>query len=182
MKKICKFTILFIMVGIITISGINIQFTNTAIVTQTSVNAATTGQKEALGEAKSYLSFMAFSKKGLIKQLKYEGYSTKEAKYAVKHCKANWKKQAKKMAKSYLKSSSFSKKRLKKQLKYEGFTNVQANYGVKHCGANWKKQAKKTAENYLEIFDFSEDELYNQLEYEGFTDAQIRYALWKVGY
>lgn len=92
---------------------------------------ATFGQKNALKQAKRYLNTMAFSKKGLIKQLKYEGYTTKEANYAVKHCNANWKKQAVKKAKQYLFTMSFSKKRLISQLKYEGFTKKQAEYGAK---------------------------------------------------
>ncbi len=95
------------------------------------VEAVSIGKQNALKQAKSYLSCMAFSKKGLIEQLKFEGYTTAQAKYAVNHCKVSWKKQAVKKAKSYLKSSAFSKSGLLDQLKYEGFTTVQAKYGVK---------------------------------------------------
>ena len=104
------------------------------VTTQVTVQAATLGQKNAVKKAQSYLSFMAFSKKGLIEQLKYEGYSTSEAKYGVKHCKVNWKKQAVKKAKSYLKMMAFSKSGLIEQLRYEGFTKKQANYAVKKVG------------------------------------------------
>lgn len=88
------------------------------------------GKKNALRSAEMYLNSSAFSKTGLIKQLKYEGYKEAEAKYAVDHCSADWKEQAYKSAKQYLKTMSFSKSGLYDQLKYEGFTDEQARYGV----------------------------------------------------
>lgn len=91
----------------------------------------TAGQRNAKKKAKSYLSFMSFSRKGLIEQLKFEGFSTKDAKYGVDALKVNWNKQAVKKAKSYLSYSSFSKSGLYDQLIFEGFTASQANYGVK---------------------------------------------------
>lgn len=96
----------------------------------TVAKAATFAQKNALTKAKAYLAYSAFSKKGLKKQLKFEGFSNKEAAYAVNHCRANWKKQAVKKAKEYLKFSAFSKKQLYQQLIFEGFTKAQAKYGV----------------------------------------------------
>lgn len=92
--------------------------------------AATAGQKNALKKAKDYLSVMAFSESGLIKQLKFDGFTKSEAKYAVKHCGASWKKQAVKKAKSYLDIMAFSKSGLIKQLKFDGFTESEAKYGV----------------------------------------------------
>lgn len=92
------------------------------------------GCQNALSKAEDYLDYSAFSKKGLIDQLKYEGYSTKEAKYAVNHVKVNWKEQAAKKAKDYMDYSSFSKSGLIDQLKYEGFTDAQARYGAKQVG------------------------------------------------
>lgn len=96
----------------------------------TVAKAATFAQQNALTKAKAYLAYSAFSKKGLKKQLKFEGFSNKEATYAVNHCRANWKKQAVKKAKEYLKFSAFSKKQLYQQLIFEGFTKAQAKYGV----------------------------------------------------
>lgn len=90
----------------------------------------TRGEENALDAAYSYLNSMAFSYNGLIKQLKYEGYSQEEATYAVDHCGADWKEQAVKMAESYLEHSAFSHDGLVKQLEYEGFTHAQATYGV----------------------------------------------------
>ena len=96
----------------------------------TEVYEPTTGEENALNKAFDYLDYNAFSKSGLIKQLKYEGFTTKEAKYAANNCNANWKDQAYKKATSYLGSQAFSKSGLIKQLEYEGFTNSQAKYGA----------------------------------------------------
>ena len=51
--------------------------------------ALTTGQRNALGSAESYLSTMPFSYSGLIEQLEYEGYSTEDATYAADNCGAD---------------------------------------------------------------------------------------------
>ena len=93
-------------------------------------DAVTPGMKNALRSAKSYLRFSAFSHPGLIDQLKYEGYSQKEATYAADNCGADWNEQAEKSAKSYLETMAFSRSSLIEQLEYEGFTHDQAVYGV----------------------------------------------------
>lgn len=98
------------------------------------VNSMTIGQKNALGSAKSYLSFSAFSYTGLIKQLEFEKYSHADAVFAADNCGANWFEQAAKSAKSYLSFATFSREGLIKQLEYEGFTHEQAVYGVEANG------------------------------------------------
>lgn len=92
------------------------------------------GKKNALRSAQSYLQFSAFSYKGLIEQLEYEGYSKEDATYAVDNCGADWFAQAKKSAESYISISSFSKSGLIDQLEYEGFTHEQAVYGAEAVG------------------------------------------------
>lgn len=94
----------------------------------------TMGQRNAVKSARSYLDLMAFSRSGLITQLKYEGYSTEEATYAVDNAGADWNKQAAKSAQSYLDLMAFSRSELISQLVYEGFTQEQANYGVTAVG------------------------------------------------
>jgi Host cell surface-exposed lipoprotein len=79
---------------------------------------------------RGHLAYQAFSRKGLIEQLKYEGYSKAEAEYAVDAINVNWKEQAVKSAKDYLDYQSFSRSGLIEQLEYEGFTHAQAVYGV----------------------------------------------------
>ena len=98
------------------------------------VEAATIGEQNALSQAKNYLSTMAFSKKGLKKQLMFEGYSKEEASYAVKNCGANWKQQAYKKGKTYLDTMSFSRQGLIDQLKFDGFSAKQAEYAAKKLG------------------------------------------------
>ena len=88
----------------------------------------------AVRSAKTYLQYQAFSYKGLIKQLKFEKYSTSDATYGASHSGANWKKEAVEAAKGYLQSQAFSRSGLISQLKYEGFTSSQALYGVRATG------------------------------------------------
>ena len=86
--------------------------------------------RNALQSAKDYLDAMSFSRKSLIEQLEYEGYSSSEAEYAVEHCGADWNEQACDMARDYLEVMAFSRSSLIEQLEFEGFTHSQAVYGV----------------------------------------------------
>ncbi|MCD4527431.1 Ltp family lipoprotein [Nocardioides sp. cx-173] len=70
----------------------------------------------------------------MIKQLKFEGFSQKDAEYGVDAQKANWKKQAAASAQTYLDMSSFSRDGLIQQLKFEGYTQEQAEYGATQVG------------------------------------------------
>lgn len=99
-------------------------------------SSATMGEKNALKSAKSYLSLgTGFSRSGLIKQLKFEGYTDSESEYAAKNCGADWKKEAVKCAAAYLALDiGFSKAKLIEQLEYEGFTHDQAVYGAEQNG------------------------------------------------
>lgn len=94
----------------------------------------TTGQRNAIASAKSYLQYSAFSRDGLIHQLEYEQYSTEDATFAADNCGADWNEQAALSAKSYLEYSSFSRDGLIEQLEFEGFTTEQAIYGVEANG------------------------------------------------
>ena len=96
-------------------------------------DGTTMGERMALSSAKNYLRTMGFSKKGLIKQLEFEGYSTEEATYAVNNCGADWKEQAVRVAKDYLNTMSFSKQGLIDQLEFEGFTSEEAAYGAEQA-------------------------------------------------
>lgn len=96
--------------------------------------AMTNSQQQAVKKAKSYLDFTAFSRSGLIKQLKFEGFSEADATFAVDSLNADWNAQADAKAKSYLEFTSFSHSGLIKQLKFEGFTDAQAAHGVASVG------------------------------------------------
>lgn len=138
--------------------------------------APTAREQSALRSAKNYLRVANFSYKGLIEQLEYEGYTTKEATYAADHCGANWNEQALKSAKAYLDLTAFSYKGLIDQLEFGGYTTAEATYGADHCGADWYEQAKRAAAEYLSLMSFSRSKLIDQLEFSGFTHDQAVYG------
>jgi pyruvate/2-oxoglutarate dehydrogenase complex dihydrolipoamide acyltransferase (E2) component len=94
----------------------------------------TVAQENAIESARSYLDFAGFSRKGLIDQLVYEGYSKKDATIAVDRIKPNWGKEAVQSAESYLEFSSFSRSGLIEQLEYEGFTPGEAAFAANKVG------------------------------------------------
>lgn len=96
--------------------------------------AATMSQKQAIRKAESYLDYTAFSRKSLIEQLEYEGFSTADSTYAVDSIEVDWREQAVKKAESYLDYTSFSRQGLIEQLEYEGFSNADASYAVSQVG------------------------------------------------
>lgn len=106
--------------------------------------ALTLAQENAVRSAESYLSFTAFSKKGLIEQLTSEygeGFEVADAKFAVKYLEENdlvdWNAEAVEAAESYLELSSFSRSGLYDQLTSEygsGFTDKQAKHALTAVG------------------------------------------------
>lgn len=94
----------------------------------------TVAQENAIETAQNYLDMSAFSREGLIKQLKFEGYTEKDATFAVDTIKPNWKKQAAESAENYLDMTAFSRAGLIKQLEFEGYTEAQAVFGVNQAG------------------------------------------------
>jgi len=93
-----------------------------------------TGQQQAVESAQSYVDMGGFSRKALIEQLVFEGFSKAEAEFAVDYIGPDWNAQAAQSAKSYLDMGGFSRKALIEQLIYEGFTQAQAEYGVNAAG------------------------------------------------
>jgi Host cell surface-exposed lipoprotein len=94
----------------------------------------TVSQANAIESADNYLGYTAFSRSGLIKQLKFEKFSTADATYAVDHITVDGTEQADKSAKNYMDYSSFSRAGLIEQLKFEGFTQAQAQHGATSVG------------------------------------------------
>ena len=103
-------------------------------VNETARGKMTTSQEQAVRKAEQYLDYSAFSKKGLIKQLKYEGFSAEDATFAVENIQVDWNEQAATKAEQYLDNGAFSRKGLIRQLEYEGFTQEQAEYGANAVG------------------------------------------------
>ena len=62
----------------------------------------TKGQESARRSAESYLDMSGFSRSGVIKQLKFEGYSEADATYAVDALSPDWSAEAAKSAENYL--------------------------------------------------------------------------------
>lgn len=80
--------------------------------------------------AEQYVSHQAFSRSGLIEQLKFEGYSDADATAAVDEISPDWNEQAAKSAAQYLSLESFSRSGLREQLEFDGFSASEAEYGV----------------------------------------------------
>ena len=149
-------------------------------------------QENALESAQSYLEYSAFSRSGLIDQLKYEGFSKADATFAVDSLDVDWKEQAAKSAESYLEYSSFSRSGLIEQLEYEGFSSAEAEYGAGVAfggsgsdesddggsgGSVSRDNAVESAISYLEYSAFSRSGLIDQLEYEGYSESDATYAV-----
>ena len=96
--------------------------------------AATENQQKALDKANEYVDTLPLSRKGLIKQLEYDGYTTDVATYAADNCSVNWNKEAKEMAEQYMDSTTYTYKDMVQQLEAEGFTKKQAKFGAKAVG------------------------------------------------
>ena len=90
----------------------------------------TSGQDNAVRSAEDYLSMSGFSRKGLIEQLTFEGYSKKDAAFAADYLNVNWNKEAAQSAEDYVSMSGFSRSGLIEQLEFEGFTPKQAQHGA----------------------------------------------------
>jgi hypothetical protein len=90
---------------------------------------------QAVERAKSYLESGAISKKGLVRQLEYEGFSRADAKFAVKYLAPDWDEEAVEAAENYVRFESFSKKSLIELLTTkELFTSPQAKLGARAVG------------------------------------------------
>lgn len=94
----------------------------------------TLSQKNSIRMAKEFLSVMAFSRSGLIKQLEHGGFSNEDATYGVDKTNTDWKKQAVIKAEEFLSVMAFSRSSLIQQLEHGGFSNEDATYAVDEIG------------------------------------------------
>ena len=97
--------------------------------TQEKIDLPTAGELMALRQAKSYLS-SPISRTTLIARLESDGFSSEEAAYAVKNCKADWNKQAEKAAEKHLARHPLYLNLLVDQLELDGFTTDEALHGA----------------------------------------------------
>ncbi|WP_417434105.1 Ltp family lipoprotein [Hoeflea sp.] len=107
----------------------------------TSAQDLTSAQKNAVRSAKNYLSFQAFSRRGLIDQLSSpygDDYDVADATAAVDSLSVDWNAQAVRSAKTYLEMMGFSCNGLIRQLSSDAgdkYTESQATYGAQQAGA-----------------------------------------------
>ena len=101
----------------------------------------TNQQRNAVRSAENYLSFMAFSREGLINQLSSQagdGYNRADAIAAVDSMSVDWYAQAVESAKNYLSLMGFSCNGLIQQLSSpagDRYTPSQARHGAEQAGA-----------------------------------------------
>ena len=156
----------------------------------------TAGQENALATADDYISMSGFSRSGLIDQLEFEGYSSKNAAFAVDNLNVDWNQQAARTADDYLSMSGFSRSGLIEQLEFEGYTPQQAQYGANKAlggggggnnggggGGNGsgltagQENALRSADDYISMSGFSRSGLIEQLEFEGYSTADASAAV-----
>lgn len=119
--------------GFLVISGV-IAGAASATPLMPSLPLSPASQANAVSKAEDYLSYTAFSRQGLIDQLKFDQFSTEDATYAVDSITVDWNEQAAKKAADYLSYTSFSRGGLIDQLEFDGFTPEEAEYGVAATG------------------------------------------------
>ena len=113
----------------------------TLSVTAASAQGLTRPQKNAVRSANAYLSFMPFSREGLIGQLSSpygDGYEIEDARKAVSSLTVDWNEQAVRAAENYLNMMGFSCRGLIDQLSSDAgdkYTVEQATYGAQQAGA-----------------------------------------------
>ena len=113
--------------------------------------------EQAVASAESFLNVIAFSEKGLIRQLESDitGFTHDQAVYALSVVGpgVDWNEQAVKKAESYLNIKAFSRKDLIRQLENgELFTHEQAVYGADHVAATYEDMIKVLSMNLDNIF------------------------------
>ena len=116
----------------------------------TVAHASNISRANAVRAAHEYLQTQAFSLKGLVSQLKFEGFSTSDATYGATHSGANWMKQAVRAAKEYLQTEAFSRRGMIEQLEFDGFTPAQARHGAIAVGLGRSRRGGGSEANSLD--------------------------------
>ena len=154
---------------------------NSASSNQTETKNNSPEYENAIRQATNFSENFHLSKKGLLRQLLYNGFSKEIATSAINSIKADWKQNALKKADQYLLTGYFSKKRIYIQLfsPSEGFTHEEALYAMNNVVADWKAQALGYAEQ-LQLQGLSKKAIYNALIYYSFTKEEASYAVSKL--
>lgn len=89
----------------------------------------------AVERAAVFLLHAPYSRKGLVEQLVFDGFSPDQAEFGVAHCRTSWSAQALRKANTLMLSENLAKPDLMVSLLYEGFTMEEAEYGSEECFA-----------------------------------------------
>ena len=144
-------------------------------------NNSSSEYENALQQAQNYSDQAHLSKKGLLRQLLYVGFSKEISTSAIENIDVAWKNNALEKANVYLLHGYFSKKGIYRQLfsPSEGFTHEEALYAMNNVSADWNAHALGKAEQY-QLMGLSKNAIHRQLLYEGFTKDEARYAISKL--
>ena len=144
----------------------------------------TNPQKNAVRSAKNWLEYSAYSRNNLIETLSQsDGYTIRDATFAVDSLDINWAKQAKKAAKDWIEYSAYSRKNLIETLSQsDGYTIDDATAAVDGLNIDWNEQALRSAKDWLEYSGYSRKSLIETLsESDGYSKSQATYAAEKAG-
>ena len=144
----------------------------------------TNPQKNAVRSAKDWLEYSAYSRNNLIETLSQsDGYTIRDATFAVDSLDINWAKQAKKAAKDWIEYSAYSRKNLIETLSQsDGYTIDDATVAVDGLNVDWNEQALRSAKDWLEYSGYSRKNLIETLsQSDGYSQSQATYAAEKAG-
>lgn len=181
--------------------------------TEQTTKTETLGQKNAVRDAHESLGFRCqpYSREGMIRQLKRDGFTNEEAIYGADNVGADWMDASKMYAKMALDCQPHSREDLIKILKRHGYTDEEAVYGAdsalvdqKFYGDDYRavqfsqpkvneniaqrddeteaqSNAVKMAKEYLIDYPCSRKGLIWELEYKGFTKDEAIYGADNAG-
>ncbi|MBR1417263.1 MAG: Ltp family lipoprotein [Bacilli bacterium] len=136
-------------------------------------------KKSAVKKAKELVSGdFGYSKKSLISELQYYGYSKKAATYGAENAGINYKKEALKYAKNNITSEKF----VKQYLESSGFTKKEINYAMKNANIDYNANARVYDRYDLENYGISKNNLTNNLNNALFTSKQVKNATKNIRY
>lgn len=152
--------------------------------------------KEATEWARKWLIGTTFENGGVSRpelqdKVKDEGFSTREAKYAVEHSGVIWRIQAlniaKKLTEPNVQTGGYSQKTLRGKLSTMGFTEEEIAYALSSCKADWNKQALYTVISYYvnarnSGTEIEKSDMRTKVLAKGFTEKQVDWAIARCGY
>lgn len=88
--------------------------------------------------ARALIAEKPYSYSGLVRQLRYEGFSLSDLLYGLSPDDFDWNEQAARKAQELVASGSYTRDALIEKLKSLSFSGKEAEYGADHCGQAWE--------------------------------------------